>query len=411
MISSKKPELLAPAGNLEKLRFAVLYGADAVYCGGESYGLRASAGNFTPAEMAEGISFAHARGVKVYVTVNIFAHNADLAGLPAYLESLAAAGADALILSDPGVFAIVRRTLPAMPIHISTQANTTNWAAVRFWSDLGAQRVILARELPLAEIAEIRQKTEVELEAFVHGAMCLSYSGRCYLSHYLTGRDANQGACSQPCRWKYALVEEKRPGQYFPVGEDERGSYILNSRDLCMIEHIPELAGAGLASLKIEGRMKSVNYVATVTRAYRQALDAYWADPAGYAFDPRWLEELGKASHRAFSTGFFFGRMDDGQEPASSSYVRDYAFVGVVKAYRPEAGLAVVEQRNKLAVGDLVEFFGPNTATFAQRIKRMQDADGRELTAAPHPQMTILVPVDRPVGPGDLVRRAEGPAS
>ncbi|MGI5839042.1 MAG: peptidase U32 family protein [bacterium] len=403
----RKPELLAPAGNLEKLQFAVRYGADAVYFGGEAYGLRAFADNFTPAEMSEGINFAHARGVKAYATVNIFARNADISGLPAYLERLEAAGVDGIILSDPGIFSLVRRVLPTMDIHISTQANTTNWAAVRFWAELGAKRVILAREMSLADIAETRQKTEIELEAFVHGAMCLSYSGRCYLSHYLTGRDANQGYCAQACRWKYSLVEEKRPDLHFPVAEDERGAYILNAKDLCMIEHIPELAAAGLDCLKIEGRMKSVNYVATVTRVYRQAIDAYWANPDAYRFDPVWREELHKASHREFSTGFYFGPISDGQVTDSTAYVREYDFVGVVREYRSDPKIAVVEQRNKLSIGDTVEFFGPATTPFQQTITMMRDEDGAALTAARHPQMTVLLPVIRPVRPFDLLRRAK----
>lgn len=402
--------MLAPAGNLEKLQFAVLYGADAVYFGGEAYGLRAFAGNFSPAEIIEGINFAHAHGARAYVTVNIFARNTDLADLPAYLEKLAAAGVDAIILSDPGIFSLVRQILPAMEIHISTQANTTNWAAVRFWAEQGAKRVILAREMSLAEIAETRRRTRLELEAFVHGAMCLSYSGRCYLSHYLTGRDANQGYCAQACRWKYHLVEEKRPGQYFPVGEDERGAYILNAKDLCMIEHIPELIEAGLDCLKIEGRMKSINYVATVTRVYRQALDAYWADPAGYHFDPAWREELHKASHREFSTGFYFGPPSDGQSTESASYVRDYDFVGVVREYRSAQKIAVVEQRSKIRRGDTLEFFGPATPSFRQTIAVLQDAAGEALGEAAHPQMTVLLPVGRPVRPYDLIRRAkDGP--
>lgn len=403
----RRPELLAPAGNLEKLQFAVRYGADAVYFGGEAYGLRAFADNFSPAEMDEGINFAHAHGARAYATVNIFTHNADLPGLPAYLERLAAAGVDGIILSDPGIFSLVRQTLPAMDIHISTQANTTNWAAVRFWAEQGAKRVILAREMSLAEIAETRHCTDLELEAFVHGAMCLSYSGRCYLSQYLTGRDANQGYCAQACRWKYHLVEEKRPGRYFPVAEDERGAYIMNAKDLCMIEHIPALLAAGLDCLKIEGRMKSVNYVATVTRVYRQAIDAYWNDPAAYRFDPAWLAELQKASHREFSTGFYLGPPADGQVTDSAAYVRDYDFVGVVKEYREAEKVAVVEQRNKLRCGDTVEFFGPATPPFPQTVTAMRNPAGEALSAAPHPQMTVLLPVERPVRPFDLLRRAK----
>lgn len=402
----KKPELLAPAGDLEKLMMAVRYGADAVYIGGRKFGLRAAAGNFEPAQMAEGIAYAHKFGAKVYVTVNIFAHNRHLEEMPDYLRELEQMGVDAVLISDPGVFLIARQAAPDLPLHISTQANTTNWAAVDFWKNHGAQRVVLARELSLQEIREIKDKVDIELETFVHGAMCMSYSGRCLISSYLTGRSANLGECAQPCRWKYALVEETRPGQYFPIEEDEEGSYVFNSMDLCMIEHIPAMLEAGIESLKIEGRMKSVHYVATVVGAYRKAIDSYLADPAGYSFDPAWLTEIHKASHREFTTGFFFG--SDGfkrENTETSGYRRDFDFVGVVKNYLPYQGLAVIEQRNKFSVGDVLEITGPATPLFTQRVTGMIDEQGKPVEAAPHPQQLVTIPLDRPVAPLDMLRR------
>lgn len=402
----KRPELLAPAGDLEKLIMAVRYGADAVYIGGHKFGLRAAAGNFEPAEMARGITYAHKFGAKVYVTVNIFAHNRHLGELPGYLQEVARLGADAVLISDPGVFAIARETVPDLPLHISTQANTTNWAAVEFWKNHGARRVVLARELSLQEIGEIRDKADLELETFVHGAMCMSYSGRCLISSYLTGRSANLGECTQPCRWKYALVEETRPGQYFPIEEDQQGSYIFNSMDLCMIEHIPAMLEAGIASLKIEGRMKSVHYVATVVSAYRRAIDSYLADPAGYSFDPVWLEEIRKVSHRDYTTGFFFGRDNfKGENTATSGYRRDFDFIGVVRDYLPEKGLAVIEQRNKFSVGDILEITGPETQLFKQPVAGMTDEQANQLEAAVHPQQVVIIPVDRAVKPLDMLRR------
>ena len=402
----KKPELLAPAGDLEKLIMAVRYGADAVYVGGRKFGLRAAAGNFELAQMAEGIAYAHKYGAKVYVTVNIFAHNPHLEELPDYLRELREMGADAVLISDPGVFSIARQIVPDLPLHISTQANTTNWASVEFWKNHGAQRVVLARELSLHEIREIKDKVKIELEAFVHGAMCMSYSGRCLISSYLTGRSANLGECAQPCRWKYAQVEETRPGQYFPIEEDEQGSYVFNSMDLCMIEHIPAMLKSGIESLKIEGRMKSVYYVATVVSAYRRAIDCYLADPDGYSFDPAWLIEIHKASHREFTTGFFLGRDSfKGESTESSGYRRDFDFVGVVKDYLPERGEALIEQRNKFSVGDVLEITGPNTPLFTQRVTGMMDKKGNILETAPHPKQVISMPVDSPVAPLDMLRR------
>jgi putative protease len=315
-------------------------------------------------------------------------------------------GADAVLISDPGVFSIVRQTVSDLPLHISTQANSTNWATVEFWKNHGAQRVVLARELSFTEIREIKDHEDIELEAFVHGAMCMSYSGRCLISSYLTGRSANLGECAQPCRWKYALVEETRPGQYFPIEEDEQGSYVFNSMDLCMIEHIPAMLDAGIESLKIEGRMKSVHYVATVVGAYRKAIDSYLADPEGYSFDPAWLEEIHKASHREFTTGFFFGRDTfKGENTETSGYRRDFDFVGVVKDYLPEQGQAVIEQRNKFGVGDVLEITGPGTPLFTQLVTGMTDHQGNPVVAAPHPQQVIIIPVDRPVSPLDMLRR------
>ncbi len=402
----KKPELLAPAGDLEKLIMAVRYGADAVYIGGKEFGLRAAAGNFDAEQMAEGIAYAHRYGVKVYVTVNIFAHNRHMADLPEYLRQITALGADAILVSDPGVFSVARQTMPELPVHISTQANTTNWAAVRFWARQGAGRVVLARELSLSEIREIREKVDIELETFVHGAMCISYSGRCLLSSFMTGRSANLGECAQPCRWRYALVEETRPGQYFPITEDESGSYIFNSMDLCMIEHIPELVESGIDSFKIEGRMKSVHYVATVVGAYRKAIDSYFADPAGYKFDPAWLEEIKKVSHREYTTGFFFGRENfRGENVETSKYRRDYDFVGIVKEYLPGRGLAVIEQRNKFGIGDNLEITGPETPLFVQKVANLTDEEGKAIESAPHPQQTVIMPVDKPVHPLDMLRR------
>lgn len=403
----RKPELLAPAGNLEKLKVAVLYGADAVYLGGQQYGLREGADNFTADELREGVRFAHERGVKVYVTVNIIPHNADLSGLSEYVRELAALGADALIVSDPGILEIVKETVPEMEIHLSTQANAVNWRSVRFWHAQGVKRVVLARELSLAEIREIREKVPgVGIEVFIHGAMCISYSGRCLLSNYMTHRDANLGACAQSCRWKYALVEEKRPGEYYPVFEDERGTYIFNSKDLCTIEHIPELAEAGIDSLKIEGRMKSLHYAATVTAVYRQALDRYTADPAQYRYDPQWLEELKTVSHRSYTTGFYFGKPGAaGHNYESSAYIRDYDFMGFVMRYIPEEKEALVEVRSKFVKGDTMEIFGPHTPAFRVDLTYLKDAEGHEMDTAPHPHQMIRIPVDRPVQEWDMIRR------
>lgn len=391
-------ELLAPVGDLERLKIAINYGADAVYFGGRHYSLRSSVG-LTLDEIKEAVKYVKKHGKKAYITINIFPHNEDLEGLPEYIEAVKDIGIDAIILSDPGIFSIVKEVAPNIDIHISTQANNVNYKSALFWHNLGAKRIILARELSLKEIKEIREKTPktLELEAFVHGAMCISYSGRCLLSNYLTGRDSNKGECAQPCRWKYYLVEEKRPGEYMPIFEDERGTYIMNSKDLCMIEYIPELVEAGVTSFKIEGRNKSAYYVAVVTRAYRKAIDDYLEKGKDYVFDKKLLEEVSKASHRGFTTGFYFGKPGpDAQNYESSKYIRTHDFVGIVKDYDPNTGIAVVEQRNRMFVGDKIEIMGPKVE-FEQQIEKMWDEEGNEIEVAPHPQMIVKIPVKYPV--------------
>jgi len=410
MNKNKKVELLAPAGNLEKLKMAVIYGADAVYLGGEEFGLRAFAGNFTREELKEGIEFAHERGKKVYITMNIIPHNEDFEGMPEYIRWIREAGADAIIFSDPGVLELIKQEAPDMELHLSTQANNTNWRSASFWHKQGVKRIILARELSFKEIRQIRDQVpdSLQLEMFVHGSMCISYSGRCLLSNYMAGRDSNRGLCAHPCRWKYYLVEEKRPGEYLPVVEDERGTYIFNSKDLCLIEHIPQIIETGVTSLKIEGRMKSSYYVATVVKSYREALDAYYKDPAGYKFDPAWLEELKKASHREFTTGFCFSKPTGNEQIyTSSSYIRDYDFVGLVTAYDSTTGIATIEQRNRFASGDELEVVPPSGNYFIQKVRSMKNADGEDIDVAPHPQMTVYMPVDRPVEPFTMLRRKQ----
>lgn len=402
-------ELLAPAGDLEKLKTAVIYGADAVYFGGEMFSLRAGAGNLTIEEMKEGIEFAHKRGKRCYLTLNIFAHNEDIEPLAAYLENIAPIGIDAFIVSDPGVIDLLQEKIPDAEIHLSTQANMTNYRTASFWHKMGVKRLVLARELTFPEIRQIREKLpgEMELEAFVHGAMCISYSGRCLLSNFMIERDANRGMCAHPCRWKYSLVEEKRPGEYYPVEEDDRGTYILNSRDLCMIEHIPEIAESGIMSAKIEGRMKSVFYVATIVHAYRQAIDAYFADPEGYRFQPEWMSELKKVSHREFTTGFYFNQPTNrDQNYQTSAYTREYSFVGLVKHYDPETGFALVEQRNKMTVGEEIEVFGPDINFFTQKVSEMYDAEtGERLESAPHPQQLLKMKMEHPVKDNYILRK------
>jgi len=402
----KKPELLAPAGNLEKLKMALLYGADAVFMGGKEFGLRAFSDNFTEAELREGIDFAHRLNKKAYVTVNVFPHNDDLPALPEYLTFLRDAQVDAIIIADLGVYRIAKQIVPDLPLHISTQANNTNWSSVLCWQELGAQRVVLARELSLPDIQEIRGKVNLDLEAFVHGAMCISYSGRCLLSNYFTGRDANRGECAQPCRWKYYLMEEKRPNQYFPVFEDERGTYIFNSKDLCLLPYLSELIKSGINSFKIEGRMKSVHYVATVVKVYREAIDTYFAQPDNFFVKPEWLEELNKVSHREYTTGFYFNKTShEDQIYGSSSYTQTHDFIGLVKAYDYDATVAVVEQRNNMKVGQEIEIIQPQGAPFIQHIDAMYDHNGDPINVAPHPQQIVKIPVCQPVVPFAMLRR------
>ena len=404
----KKPELLAPAGNLEKLKTAFLYGADAVYIGGEAYSLRAAADNFTYTDMREGIAFAHARGGKVYLTANVIPHNRDIEAYKDYLRAVKDFGFDGVIVSDLGVFSLTREIAPALEVHISTQANNVNYQSACVWHQLGAKRVILARELSLEEIREIRQKTpaDLDIEVFVHGAMCISYSGRCLLSNYMADRDGNSGNCAQPCRWKYFLMEEKRPGEYLPVFENERGTFIYNSKDLCMIEHVRELVEAGISSFKIEGRVKSDFYVATVVKAYRQAIDTYFADPEGYQTDPAWLEEVKKVSHRDYTTGFFFGRPGaEEQNYENSSYIRNYDIVGVVLEYDGQTGMATVVQKNRFYRGAEIEFLRPYGAYFTQTISYMTDADGVELQVANRPQSIVKIRMESPVEPDTFLRQ------
>lgn len=401
-----KIELLAPAGDLEKLKTAIDYGADAVYLGGEAFGLRKASKNFSIEKIKEGVAYAHARGRKVHVTLNIIPHDKDFAGLDEYLHALEEAKVDAVIVADPGIFMRVKKA-SSIPVHMSTQGSLTNSETVRFWRDLGAERVVLARELTLDEIRAIEKDVDgVEIETFVHGAMCMSYSGRCLMSNYMTGRDANQGDCAQPCRYKYHLVEENRPGEYFPIESTEEGSFILNSKDLCMIEHIDELIEAGIRSLKIEGRVKSAYYLATVIRAYRMAIDAYYADPKNYRYDPRWLEEIKKVSHRDFTTGFYYGEAK-GPEGISNSvtYIKDYDFVGVVLDYDPETKRATIEQRNRIFVGDEVEVFGPGKDYFTWTIEDMVDEAGTPLEVANKARQVFTAAIPHPVEAKDMIRK------
>lgn len=403
----RETELLIPAGSLDVLKTAVVYGADAVYIGGEVFGLRAKAHNFSKEEMKEGIAFAHERGVKVYVTANILAHNDDLPGVEAYFEELKEVGPDALIISDPGIFAIAKRVLPQMELHVSTQANNTNYGTYLFWHQLGAKRVVSARELSLEEIKEIRAHIpeDMEIESFIHGAMCISYSGRCLLSNFFTGRDANQGACTHPCRWKYSIVEETRPGEYMPVYENERGTYIFNSRDLCMIEHIPELIDAGVDSFKIEGRMKTALYVATVARTYRKAIDDYKKDPALYEQNMEWYkEEIGKCTYREFTTGFYFGKPGaDAQIYDNNTYVKNYTYLGTVE--ESEGCRFRIEQKNKFSVGETIEIMKPDGRNVQALVKSICDEEGNAQESAPHPKQILWVELDAPADVHDILRK------
>ena len=404
------PELLIPASSLEVLKTAVIFGADAVYIGGEAFGLRAKAKNFSMEDMKEGIQFAHAHEVRVYVTANILAHNGDLSGVEAYFQELKAIGPDALIISDPGVFTIAKRICPEIEIHISTQANNTNYATYRFWHELGAKRVVSARELSMKEIKEIRANIpdDLEIETFVHGAMCISYSGRCLLSNYFTGRDANQGACTHPCRWKYAVMEESRPGEYLPVYENERGTYIFNSKDLCMIGHIPDLIDAGIDSFKIEGRMKTALYVATVARTYRKAIDDYLKDPALYEKNMPWyLDQIANCTYRQFTTGFFYGKPDsEAQIYDSNTYVKEYTYLGIVGGTNEE-GLYRIEQRNKFSVGETIEVMKPNGENLEAKVLRIVNEEGEEQESAPHPKQVLFIDLGVPMEQYDILRRKE----
>lgn len=408
--NGRETELLIPASSLEVLKVAVIYGADAVYIGGEAFGLRANAKNFTLEEMKEGIEFAHERNVKVYVTANILAHNYDLEGARAYFEELKQIGPDALIISDPGMFTIAKEVLPDTDIHISTQANNTNYLTYKFWWEQGAKRVVSARELSLQEIKEIRANipSEMEIETFMHGAMCISYSGRCLLSSFMAGRDANRGACTHPCRWKYALVEESRPGEYMPVFENERGTYIFNSKDLCMIEHIPEMVSSGIDSFKIEGRMKTALYVATVARTYRLAIDDFIESPEKYKSRiPFYKEEISKCTYRQYTTGFFFGKPDkDTQIYDSNTYIKEYTYLGIV-GEKNEDGLYPIEQRNKFSVGEKIEVMKPNGDNIEVIVKRIVDEKGNDMESCPHPKQKLLIDLGIELEQYDILRRAE----
>lgn len=406
----KGPEILVPASSLEVLKIAVIFGADAVYIGGEAFGLRAMAKNFSMDEMKEGIKFAHDRNVKVYVTANILAHNEDLEGVYKYFNELKEIKPDALIISDPGVFTIAKEVCPEIDIHISTQANNTNYGTFLFWNKMGATRVVTARELSLKEIKEIREKIpkDMEIETFVHGAMCISYSGRCLLSNYFTGRDANKGACTHPCRWKYSIVEETRPGEYMPVYENERGTYIFNSKDLCMIEHIPELVDAGIDSFKIEGRMKTALYVATVARTYRKALDAYLESPDKYKANMEWYkEQISNCTYRQFTTGFFFGKPDETtQIYDNNTYIKEYTYLGIAEEI-DESGFIKLEQKNKFSVGEMVEIMKPNGDNIEAKVLKIINEDGVEQDSAPHPKQILKVQLSCQADKYDILRRKE----
>ncbi len=405
-----KPELLAPAGNLEKLKVAINYGADSVYLGGKSYGLRAAAGNFTHSEIEDGIKYAHKRDKKVYVTLNIIPHNEDLCGLDDYVRFLNDIDVDGVIVSDPGIMAIVKENAPDMRINLSTQANNTNWKSAAFWHQLGVSRVTVARELSINEIKNIISNTPdtLEIEAFIHGAMCVSYSGRCFLSNYMTYRDSNKGLCTHPCRWIYNLVEEKRPGEYFPVYEDEKGTSIFSSKDLCLIGHIPELIESGINSFKIEGRMKSSYYTAVTVSIYRKAIDKYYDNPDNYEFDPEWLEELKKVVYRKYWNGFTFS--ESAQEgfvynDGIGSYTKNYEYVGIILDYDEKTELATVQQNNKVVCGDTVEIIGPDRNYYIQTIDNMWDNEGKQINSAPHAKQIIKVKMNNLVAPLDIIRK------
>jgi putative protease len=403
----QKTELLAPAGNMEKLEIAVRYGADAVYLGGKAFGLRNLADNFSLPEMATALEYCHARGVRCYLTVNSYPHNSALEQLEQFLHQVAPLPFDAYIVADPGVISMVREISPGRELHLSTQANTINWRSAKFWQCQGVSRVNLARETTLDEIAETTARTDMEVEVFVHGALCISYSGRCLLSSAMAGRDANQGECAHPCRWNYRLVEESRPGEYFPVLEDANGTFIFNSRDLCLLEHLPAIVSSGVASLKIEGRMKGINYVASVLRVYRQALDEYLDDPAGWRCRPEWLEELSKLSHRGYTTGFLFGEPRNVGQEYCSAYIRSHDFVGLVEQPQGD-GSCVVAVRNRIQKGDELEFIGPGMRSNRMRVERLSvlDTEGNLVGAeAANPNQRMVLAPPFGVEPLDLIRR------
>ena len=414
----KKPELLIPAGSLEVLKTAVNFGADAVYIGGEAFGLRAKAKNFSPEDMAEGIAYAHDRGVKVYVTANILAHNGDLEAASDYFMELKhlktkdgrPVPPDALIISDPGLFMIAKRVCPEIELHISTQANSTNYETWLFWWNLGAKRVVSARELSLAELKKIRSHipSDMEIESFVHGAMCISYSGRCLLSNYFTGRDANRGACTHPCRWKYAVMEESRPGEYLPVYENERGTFIFNSKDLCMLEHIPDLLDAGIDSFKIEGRMKTALYVATVARTYRKAIDDYLESPKKYEENMEWYrDQISNCTYRQFTTGFFYGKPDhESQIYDSNTYVKEYTYLGIV-GEKNEKSRYAIEQRNKFSVGEEIEVMKPDGENVCVTVKGIWDDEGNQMESAPHSKQKLWIDLGVELDRFDILRRKE----
>jgi len=410
MRNRKKPELLIPASCLEVLKVAVAFGADAVYIGGEVFGLRAKAKNFSREDMAEGIRYAHEHGVRVHVTVNIMAHNYDIEAVREYLAELGELKPDALIIADPGIFQLAREICPEIDRHISTQANTTNYVSAKFWHDQGASRIVTARELSLNEIKELREKVpeDLEVETFVHGAMCISYSGRCLLSNYFTGRDANRGACTHPCRWKYSVVEETRPNEYLPVYENERGTFIFNSKDLCMIEHIPDLIEAGIDSYKIEGRMKTALYVATVARTYRKAIDDYLADPALYEKNLPWYrEQISDCTFRNFTTGFFYGKpSEEDQIYDSNTYITNYTYLGVSQGV-DESGFTVIEQKNKFLVGETIEIMKPDGTNLEVTVKAIYDGEGNAMESAPHPQQELHVDLGAATEPQDILRRRQ----
>ena len=408
-MNRRRPELLVPASSLEVLKTAVIFGADAVYIGGEAFGLRAKAKNFSKEDMKAGIEFAHSYNKKVYVTVNILAHNDDLPGVREYLHELKELGPDGLIIADPAIFMLAKEICPEIERHISTQANNTNYGTYKFWWDLGATRVVSARELSLKEIREIRDNIpeEMEIESFMHGAMCISYSGRCLLSNYFTGRDANQGACTHPCRWKYSVMEEKRPGEYFPVYENERGTYIFNSKDLCMIEYVPEMIEAGIDSFKIEGRMKTALYVATVARTYRKAIDDYLENPEKYKANMPWyLDQISNCTYRQFTTGFYFGKpSEETQIYDSNTYVKEYTYLGIIG--EEKEGMYRIEQRNKFSVGETIEIMKPNGDNVDVVVKRIVNEDGEDQESAPHSKQVLYIDLDGKADVYDILRRAE----